>query len=311
LSNIIHHLCCDPAGRLEAFSSHDMKSEGLPLVSYVLGWVTCSISTSAFLCSLFATMRLVARYRGQGLSWDDGYLVFCVLVIFASKSVCHFAWLAGVGEEFSQIPSQDRQQAVFMSILATSIVPWEFTLPKLAIVVSIQAIIPTSKRRSRSWIAACGFCFALMLCISVWQFAQCRPVSQLWDPVPDGKCADARVNVALAYASSLVSCLIDLAICLYYVPVFLGLQMSAKNKATVIAALSFGALAFIVAMIKMVFLKNLAQLTVDPTGSNVALYILVDVESMMLMLGACMGSVIKLLKPKRRRGTKQTESSSC
>ncbi|KAH8846222.1 hypothetical protein MCOR27_000991 [Pyricularia oryzae] len=275
-----------------------MELEGLALWSYVLGWLTCSIS-------------IIARYTGPGLAWDDAYLVFCVLVIVASKSVCHFAWAAGVGKPFSQVPPQDRSQAIFMSILSTAVVPWEFTLPKLAIVVFIQKIVPTSRRRSRTWLAACAISFAIMLCISVWQFAQCRPVSQVWDPVPGGSCADPRINAALAYTSSVISSAIDLAICLCSVPVFLGLQMSARNKATVIAAVSFGALAFIAAMVKMVFLKDLVHMPDDPTGSIIPLYMLVDLESMLLILGACMGSVFKLFKPKPRRDTGQMESSSC
>ncbi|KAI6355436.1 hypothetical protein MCOR25_008208 [Pyricularia grisea] len=237
-----------------------MQLEGLALASYVLGWITCSISTT------FASLRLFARYREPGLSWDDAYLVSCILVVFVSKSVCHFAWFAGLGRSLEQIPLADRPRAIFLSTLATAIIPWEFTLPKLAIVVFIHKIVPTSKRRFRSWLAACALSFALILCISVWQFAQCNPTSQRWAPVPGGKCADPRINVAMAYTSSVVSCVIDVAICLGSIPVFMGLQMSARNKATVIVAVSFGALAFIVAMTKMAFLKDLEKIPEDPTG---------------------------------------------
>ncbi|TLD23732.1 hypothetical protein PspLS_06402 [Pyricularia sp. CBS 133598] len=274
-----------------------MELEGLALASYVFGWITCSIST-------------IARYKGPGLAWDDAYLVFCVLVVIGSKAVCHFAWFAGVGKHFSDIAPQDQSRAIFMTIMTTAVVPWQFTLPKLAIVLFIQKIVPTSKMRSRSWLAGCALSFVLTLCISVWQYAQCKPMSQMWDPVPDGKCADVKINVVITYTMSVISCVIDLAICLCAVPIFLGLQMSGRNKAIVIGSVSFGALAFIASVVKLVFLKDGERLQVDPTGSIVPLYILVDTESMLLVLGACMGSVIKLFRSTRRRKTKPPESGS-
>lgn len=65
----------------------------------------------------------------------------------------------------------------------------------------------------------------------------CRPVYQLWAPVPGGWCNDVTIE---EFSSVSINMVIDLAIILLPMPILWGLKMPVYNKVFISVMFSFG-----------------------------------------------------------------------
>lgn len=217
-------------------------------------------------------LRVFARVKAARLGYDDWIIVVCWLVFLATAVVASLVVSWGFGKHIYDIPPADRPRARRGQVMGTSVVILSFASPKFGITATVQRATspPTTFWRrmfAANWLL-CTASFLFLLSVSVFQFAQCRPVAYQWgERVPGtGSCIGSEVNIRLAYASSAFSTALDLYFSLLPAAIIWKLQMSQRSRLLMIMVLGGAGSATVASVVKMWKLGDaIAQIADDPT----------------------------------------------
>lgn len=153
--------------------------------------------------TLFVIARLYTRARVlRAAHLDDWLIVVSMACTWVAAGFSVVANLKGAGRHVRALTQQQLHDAIFF--VMTGFVPslLSFAFPKLAIVALLTRLMNPSRIHKRFLWALAGSCF-LVLCTNIFvEFAQCNPVSALWDKSikkTDKSCWDPRVNLYTAY----------------------------------------------------------------------------------------------------------------
>ncbi|KLU91676.1 hypothetical protein MAPG_10194 [Magnaporthiopsis poae ATCC 64411] len=214
--------------------------------------------------TLFVIARLYTRARVlRAAHLDDWLILVSMACTWVAAGFSVVANLKGAGRHVRALTQQQLHDAIFF--VMTGFVPslLSFAFPKLAIVALLTRLMNPSRIHKRFLWALAGSCF-LVLCTNIFvEFAQCNPVSALWDKSikkADKSCWDPRVNLYTAYFAGAYSAFVDMYLAIYPTIVLFRLQsLSWRKKAALSIALGLGVFAAIVAIYKCTFLPALGS----------------------------------------------------
>ncbi|KAI0473121.1 hypothetical protein GGR56DRAFT_653274 [Xylariaceae sp. FL0804] len=203
----------------------------------------------------------------------------------------------GVGRHTMYLSEDQRVNAVYMIWLSVPFSPGSATFGK----VSIALLLIRLMNRKRGYeIFLWGLMFllcAINLVLVVITFAQCTPVTFLWDRVrsdpPAGKCWPSTVQQDYGYFQGAFSAWSDLVLALFPTLIIWPLQMPMRNKIGLGFLMSLGVVAAAAAAVKTVELKNLA--TPDFTYDAVPLIYWFLAETWIIIICACVPTIKPLV----------------
>ena len=186
------------------------------------------------------------------------FLATCVLVTIGSRH--------GLGKHIADVPPESLSMALKYNVIISSVLIWTFSLPKFAIISTLQRILsPGLKTTILFW----GLAISSQACIlatSVWWYKQCNPVERGWDLTVAGSCAPISILANLGYFTSAYSAFLDVFFALYPIPFIMRLNMPLRTRIAVAVALGLSVLACLVSIYKLVIFGQVFEImAVDPT----------------------------------------------
>lgn len=217
-------------------------------------------------------LRVVCRLRysprlGGGLYQDDFITLASLLVLLLFCILLTVSLPFGVGRHYNTLSASHKIESLRWNVILNCITPWICTLPKFAIISTLQRILPFGLRtRVVLWSLAVSSqvtVFALM----IWQVAQCKPVAFQWDSsIEGGTCANPLIYVRLAWAVYIYSTLLDVLFALYPVPFIMRLGMPLGVRLGVAIPMSLSLVGFAISIYKFSILDRLiAIFATDPS----------------------------------------------
>ncbi|KAL8364897.1 hypothetical protein RB595_003943 [Gaeumannomyces hyphopodioides] len=258
--------------------------------------IIVTILSLTSITTLFVIARLYTRARVlRAAHLDDWLIIVSMACTWVAAGFSVAANLKGAGRHVRALTQQELHDAIFF--VMTGFVPslLSFAFPKLAIVALLTRLMnPSRIHRRFLWVLA-GSCFVVLCTNIIVEFAQCNPVSALWDKSikkEDKSCWDPRVNLYTAYFAGAYSAFVDMYLAVYPTIVLFRLQsLSWRKKAALSIALGLGVFASIVAIYKCTFLPALGSK--DYTYDTAELVAWTSVESNTLIMATC----IPVLRP--------------
>ncbi|KAK4193744.1 hypothetical protein QBC35DRAFT_510976 [Podospora australis] len=280
-------------------------------------WAMFAVTTVVI--SLRVYCRALAK-NSPGLGVDDYITLFCLLVFLITCILITLGSQHGLGRHLATLDPEDIVPAAKYNVVISSVLIWTFSLPKFAVVSTLQRILsPGTKTLILFW----GLAISSQACIlatSVWWFKQCDPVEFGWDrSIPGGKCASVNIMKDLGYFTSAYSAFLDVFFAFYPIPFIMRLNMPLRTRVAVSTALGLSALAFVVSVYKLaIFGEIFDMLAVDLTYPVPYLDILGVAEGCILLVCAslpALGPLFRAAKAKMTsyggsRGTRQITSST-
>jgi hypothetical protein len=165
------------------------------------------------------------------------------------------------------LPAENIVPALKYNVIISSVLIWTFSLPKFAIISTLQRILSPGIKTTVAFYALAISSQACILGTSVWWFKQCDPVEFGWDrTIPGGTCAPVSVMADLGYFTSAYSAFLDVFFALYPIPFIMRLNMPLKARLAVATALGLSSLACVVSIYKLAIFGQVFEiLAVDPT----------------------------------------------
>ncbi|KAH8658003.1 hypothetical protein BX600DRAFT_439177 [Xylariales sp. PMI_506] len=155
---------------------------------------------------------------------------------------------------------------MYWNTIIDATIIWAFSLPKLAIIALLKRILDYGKRTTIVFWTLGGLGQAFIFSVSVFAFAQCKPVAKNWDSDLAGSCAPLSTIIGIEYFASTWSAALDLLFALYPAPFIMRLNMPLKTRLAVCAALSLGVLASVIQGYKLSIMGAAFEATgTDPT----------------------------------------------
>ncbi|KAK4125665.1 hypothetical protein N657DRAFT_642403 [Parathielavia appendiculata] len=242
-----------------------------------------------------------ARVRGQGLGPDDYITLACLAVFLATCILVTLGSHYGLGRRMATLPPENIVPALRYNVIISSVLIWQFSLPKFAMISILQRILsPGIKTVIAFWFLGLSS-QACILATSVWWFKQCDPVEYGWDrSIPGGTCAPVSVMANLGYFTSAYSAFLDVFFALYPIPFIMRLNMPLKTRIAVATALGLSVLACVVSIYKLAIFGQIFEiLAFDPTYPVPYLDILGVAEGCILMVCASLPTLGPLYRAAR------------
>lgn len=175
----------------------------------------------------------------------------CLLVIFIFCVLLSVGHGFGVGKHFATLSATNKIEALKWGAVLNAITPWMCTLPKFAIVMTLQRILDFSRRTAILFWGLALTSQATVVVLSMWTVLQCAPVAYQWDKTIDGGwCASSQVYLNMVYFVFAYSTALDAFFALYPVPHVMRLKMPLKTRIGVSLSLSLGLVGFAISMYK-------------------------------------------------------------
>ncbi|TFA97536.1 hypothetical protein CCMA1212_010716 [Trichoderma ghanense] len=275
--------------------------EDYGVVANPVNWSLTAISTFIVILRLVCR-ACFARGRYGRLGVDDAITLACLVILIAS-TVCSSIGIGyGLGRREKTLGAEQLKHAIKWNAIINAVVIWSFSLPKFAIIAILKRILNYGAKTMAAFLILAFVSQGGILAVSVWWFAQCRPVAHQWDPEVEGTCASVDILTKLAFATTAYSAFLDLFFAFYPIPFIMKLNMPLKNRLAVCFALGLSAMASIVSIYKLsVFTEAFNSMAEDRTYSVPYLDIFGVAEGALLIIGASLptlGPLFRLLKGK-------------
>ncbi|KAK3997892.1 hypothetical protein QBC44DRAFT_392196 [Cladorrhinum sp. PSN332] len=247
--------------------------------------------------------------RGGGLGLDDYITLFCLVVFLVTCILITIGSKHGLGKHVKDVHPEKIPEAMKYNAIISSVLIWTFSLPKFAIISTIQRILlPGIKTKVMFWTLAVTS-QACILATSVWWFKQCDPIERGWDQRVEGTCAPISVMANLGYFTSAYSAFLDIFFALYPIPFIMRLNMPLKSRIAVSTALGLSVLACVVSIYKLAIFGQVFEiLAVDPTYPVPYLDILGVAEGTILMVCASLPALGPLFRIAHTKVTSYSNS---
>ncbi|KAF6795315.1 integral membrane protein [Colletotrichum musicola] len=218
------------------------------------------IISVTILSTLFTAARLYVRGKILGKFHLDDYLIVAsVTCSWVNVGTAIVAVSYGNGRHFETLSLEQKQQAIFWTIVGFPAGVMSFGLPKAAVVALLTRILnPCPWHRKFLW------CMALFTLLSltinmVCLFIHCQPTYSQWDFSVKGTCWDKWVLVSIAIYTGSLGAFVDAYLAVYPATVLAKLQMSTQKKVALSVALGIGSISSIVAIYKCTRVPSLAS----------------------------------------------------
>ncbi|KAI0895205.1 hypothetical protein F4806DRAFT_503186 [Annulohypoxylon nitens] len=252
---------------------------GLVIVSWILGGIGC----------VLLILRLYTRaaiLRRTGL--DDWSMLIAVILAIGSNIVTTLMVHWGVGKHSITLEEGDRVKAVCMIWLNVFFAPGCTSFGKSSIALFLMNLIHYQRlQRSFLWVLI-ALLITTYLILIIIAFAQCTPVTYLWERFmagTHGTCWPATIVQYYAYFQSGFSACSDLVLALYPIGLIWNMHLSKVTKFGIVCLMSLGIIAAGAGGVKTAELKHLAS--PDFTWDTVPLVYWIIAENWIIIICAC------------------------
>ncbi|KAF2234782.1 hypothetical protein EV356DRAFT_532582 [Viridothelium virens] len=276
------------------------KGPGILAVS----WIEAGVGLVVLSARIYTRSRIV-----RNMGWDDWTMVFATILALVTTILVTLEVNFGVGRHAIHLEPQDVISAVKIIWLTVPFSTMSACFGKISISLLLMQII--NRNRAGKIFLSCLIItlFIVNLLLTIITFAQCRPVTFLWDKLNPhvgyaGKCWSPDVQKNYGYFQGAFSSASDLALAIFPVPIIWKLQMKLRVKLGLAAVLSLGVVAAAAACIKTVELRNLA--TPDFTWDATDLVYWYITENWIIVIAACIPTLAPLYSILRGKQSRES-----
>ncbi|KAI4858816.1 hypothetical protein F4820DRAFT_441582 [Hypoxylon rubiginosum] len=247
-------------------------------------------------CSLLGMRMYTRAVIIKKIGWDDWIMVIAVVLAVITDIIVTLMVHYGVGRHAFYLEEDQRVNAIYMIWLSVPFSPGSAAFGKVSIALFLMRLINRNRRQA---LFLWGLIFLLVvvnLVLIVITFAQCTPVTYLWDRVRNvsqGTCWAPTVQQYYGYFQGAFSAWSDLVLALFPILIIWNLQMPLKTKLGIGFLMSLGAIAAAAAAVKTAELRNLS--TPDFTWDAVLLVYWFLAENWIIIICACVPTIKPLL----------------
>ncbi|KAI1081063.1 hypothetical protein F5B20DRAFT_569915 [Whalleya microplaca] len=264
-------------------------------------WSMFAVITVVIGLRIFCRTYYYRRYETGGLGLDDYITVVCLAVFLATCILVTIGSHYGLGRHFTNVPPENKMQAMRYNVIISSVLIWTFSMPKFAFIATLKRILNYGLKTTILFWGLALSSQACILATSVWWFHQCSPVEYGWN---QGHCADISILADLGYFTSAYSAFLDIFFALYPIPFIMRLNMALKTRIVVSIALGLGVLACIVSIYKLsIFGQVFTILKTDPTYPVPYLDILGTAEGCILLICTSLPTLGPIYRSIRNKAT--------
>ncbi|KAI1125486.1 hypothetical protein F5Y10DRAFT_268024 [Nemania abortiva] len=271
----------------------DLPSEKLPPdVKMGTGLVVAAWVLGAAGSSLL-TMRMYTRtFILKKVGWDDWTMVLAVVLALVTNIIVTLMVHYGVGRHAIYLREEQRVNAVYMIWLSAPFSPSSAAVGKISIALLLLRLM----NRNRWWETFLWILISLLVIVNllliIITFAQCTPVTFLWNRVGSGAhgtCWPPTVQQDYGYFQGAFSAFSDLILAVFPISIIWDLKMPLHSKLIMAVLMALGVIATAAATVKTVELRNLA--TPDFTWDAVPLVYWFLAENWIIIICACVPTV--------------------
>ncbi|KAI9898884.1 hypothetical protein N3K66_005345 [Trichothecium roseum] len=234
--------------------------------------------------TIFVALRVFTRQKIMGqLHLDDWLVIPSIVFQWVSTAMAIVAVEHGNGRHFDLLTLDQKQGAIFWTILGFPFGLAAFGIPKLAVVALLVRIMnPSHAHKCFLW-GLSGLCLGVLFGCVVILYAQCTPASSQWDfSVTEKQCISKMILVYYAIAAGAFSAFTDLYLAIYPAFVLTKLQLNIRKKMALCSALGIGSGATIVAIYKCTRLPTLASDDFSFDTSDLVVWTVVEASTIII-----------------------------
>ncbi|PMD43744.1 GPCR, PTH11-type [Hyaloscypha variabilis F] len=272
-----------------AYAQPPIKPEGLALRLIIVIWVTAVIATIVVGLRVYVRAWMLRRAKVWG--WEDtfavmGYLAFLCSSIFAIKAASY-----GLGTRDSGLNTFLMVRCAEYLLYSEVVYGVSMPLIKASVVFTLLRI--TTEKKYRWSLYIMQFIATAMAIVGILaSLLYCKPVKAYWNPLL-GTCGDFMTVVKIGYAWTAVGIFTDWAYAIIPYLIVRKLQMSARNKTTVMVILGLAAVASTATIVRAPYLQYYL-VTKDRLYWNGYISLWCQLESGIGLIAACLPALRKL-----------------
>ncbi|KAK3314345.1 integral membrane protein [Apodospora peruviana] len=268
-------------------------STSAPLPPYVdhgaglvaVAWVEASLGLLVLGARLYTRTRIVRK-----VGWDDWTMIFATILAIVVSAVVTMEVRYGVGKHAAHIPPPDLIKAVEWIWISAPFSTMSACFGKISIALLILRMINRNKTYTIFLWTLIVLLFIINLLLTIITFAQCTPVTWLWDQLNPaagyvGSCWDPNIQKNYGYFQGAFSAVSDLVLALFPILIIKDLKIEARLKLALCVVMGLGIIATVAAAVKTVQLKNLS--TPDFTYNAIDLVYWYMTENWIIVIAAC------------------------
>ncbi|KAI1354449.1 integral membrane protein [Xylaria sp. FL0043] len=267
-----------------------------PNVNVGIGLVVTSWILGATGSSLLAMRMYTRAFIIKKIGWDDWTMIFCVILALITNTLVTLMVHYGVGRHAIYLLEEQRVNAVKFIWLSVPFSPGSAAVGKISIALLLMRLMNRGRLRKAFLCALIVLLIIVNLLLIIVTFAQCRPVTFLWQRVGSnshGTCWSPTVQQDYGYFQGAFSAFSDLILALFPITILWNLQLPMCSKLLIGVLMSLGVIATAAAAVKTVELKNLA--TPDFTWDAVPLVYWFLAENWIIVICACVPTIKPLI----------------
>ncbi|PMD27041.1 GPCR, PTH11-type [Hyaloscypha hepaticicola] len=272
-----------------AYAQPPIKPEGLALRLIIVIWVTAIIATIVVGLRVYVRAWMLRRAKVWG--WEDtfavlGYLAFLCSSIFAIKAAYY-----GLGTRDSSLNTFLMVRCAEYLLYSEVVYGVSMPLIKASVVFTLLRI--TTEKKYRWSLYIMQFIATVMAIVGILaSLLYCKPVKAYWNPLL-GTCGNFMTVVKIGYAWTAVGIFTDWAYAIIPYLIVRKLQMSARNKTTVMVILGLAAIASTATIVRAPYLQ-FYLVTKDRLYWNGYISLWCQLESGIGLIAACLPALRKL-----------------
>ncbi|KAE9372547.1 hypothetical protein N431DRAFT_408830 [Stipitochalara longipes BDJ] len=217
-------------------------------VSWLLVVVSC-----IFLC-----LRIYCKFvRGRGLWWDDAVLISAWVCLCVDTCFISVTTSMGFGRHFKDIDPKVLPYIGLLGNFSSLFAILAAMLSKISFALTLFRISEFRMRVVLCFII--GTVFMALGTSALMGWIQCTPIARNWDYTVKGTCWNPQVYVIEGMVSGAYGGCMDMVLALLPWKMIWGLQMKKKEKFAIALAMSMGIFAGAMAIIKTVYMPQMAN----------------------------------------------------
>ncbi|KAH7309199.1 integral membrane protein [Stachybotrys elegans] len=213
----------------------DNRGPGLVAAAWAMGFAGCCLLA----LRMYSRVKIIKR---TGL--DDWTMVIAVILALVTNIIVTLMVHHGVGRHTMHLGENQRANAVYMIWLSVPFSPGSAAFGKVSIALLLIRLMNRNKVYEAFLWVLIFLLFAITLVLVIITFAQCTPVTFLWDrvrvPPPSGNCWDPAIQQNFGYFQGAFSAASDLFLALFPILIMWDLQMPLRVKAGICFLMSLG-----------------------------------------------------------------------
>ncbi|MCJ1446719.1 MAG: hypothetical protein MMC23_007225 [Stictis urceolatum] len=260
--------------------------------------------------AIFMGLRLYCKgHFKASVGWDDLVLIFAWILLASYTVIIDVAVDLGIGKHLLDIDPAHVVDALRLVYVGEFIIIIGCSLSKTSFAITLLRTVTQTWQKVLVWWIIVSMNTLMFLC-AILYFAQCTPVSRLWDfSITEYSCWKPDVMTKFAMVAGGYSAAMDFILAMLPWTFLMKLQMKKREKFGIAIAMSLGVFAGITAIVKTTYIPNIA-LQQDFTFYCADLLIWAGTETGITIVAASIPFLRPLVRVVSSYGRSDTESSA-